>query len=619
MADKKFLGLGFSFAANDKGLEKKLKSIRAQVRGINDGLSTLSRRSTKASSSLTKVRGPFISRGMQSSRRPMATHRSGSTAASHRTPTTPHQPASQNVRLSDLLGNGGIESKLTSDHQKAFGKVQKVLGKSGTKSMLAHIEDMVVTLDKDGKISEKSMHRMVENAAFFAKYSMSASKSLRTLKAAFLGVKDWVSDIAHNVKHTLATLGVDFEKIIPPQVQAAFGLVKSVLGGPINLMQRGLGFKGRGKHDTLKGLLQDMMNKKNDKKGIFGNLLGILGKLASMVGTILAGAIGLLTGAVLGFVSMFGEGETAKVFKKIGDFLLKPVEFLGEKLGEAGKFLSEKFMDLVEFISKPFKGLSDRMGKVGEYFEEKFGQLGEFTESVTEGVGSLWEKTVGKVSGFITDAVEGAARIFEDISKIPIVGRLFELGGALGKLAGFIADFLIVGEAVWDVIKAFRQSTSASDFFKKAMENLAKSFNDLFFGLPNLISNAIGKIFDWVTGKIAASRFGSLLGLTKDSAPDFVSPSKKYLFDPTAEKTAPIGDAASDPTQSLADQITAGNKDHSDLLTKQNDLLQQILDAMSGKNGSGNLNIRVTTDDRAFAAKVQSQEMKEMGSLGMHN
>src|SRR6185295_5386148 len=61
MPNKRFLGLGFTFSATDRGLEKKLLGIQSALSGIADSLKAINSDAEGVSTSIGSIKAPRMS------------------------------------------------------------------------------------------------------------------------------------------------------------------------------------------------------------------------------------------------------------------------------------------------------------------------------------------------------------------------------------------------------------------------------------------------------------------------------------------------------------------------------------------------------------------------------
>jgi hypothetical protein len=481
MANKRFLGLGFTFAATDKGLEKKLKGIKNTLQDIEESLSSISSSSNKAGQALGKMN--VTSSSSSSSGGGQKSSRSGRHSAADVQARYERMFSKSTSGLFDTVSD--LFEKMNKESQGSLKSLKEsmesVFDKDNLRTWEKNLNGMRIALDNTGQISARSMKNILEMTKGWAETNDQMSHFLKNFNSFRKGLeifRKYLSEVRGALGDFFDSIGVDFSKIIPSQFKAMFkvvdvavlkplksifsSLAESIFGKMQKSYQEKLTEKllktigtKLGSNTTIQALLQSMLkameaNKPEERKGFWKSLFGPILKVLSLVLIPFA----LLAGAIKGF-------------KATSEFL------------RVGKLFS--------WLEKPLK-------PVVKLFEALGKKLGWLSKTIT------W---VGEHLGAFSKFLEGAK----------FLGVFFKVGKFFGK---WIAWPLLVADALWQIYKAARDATSVLDFLNKAFWNLADSFT---LGASTLIKDS---------GKEVINKAGHWLGsffkkkeeqLVKDTRP----------------------------------------------------------------------------------------------------
>lgn len=496
--NKRFLGLGFSFAATDKGLEKKLKGIQKALAGINEELDTMGKSSSSSSRAMSKMKQPKGSRPRQAAServtRERAFHPKSDKTAEQANKLTDQQPKLTTKLFQDALDDLSKADTAFMDRLfSSFGNNKDLI-----EAFTRQSESLKVVLDENNNLTEESRKGLKRYADLFVQRQKSVDKSLgkisEKVRGVFLAISNYAKNLKGSVETFLRTMGVDLSGMIPQQITAAFGVIKTALAPILSLpklfmksaqekllsksneklaaIDRQMAKLGRAigssKQDSVKKLLEKVVdNTQPQKKSLLDKLKDAFMKVFSSVGSVLgkllsplaglmkgAGAIGGAIGKALPMLGSLFKG-IAQIFTRFGGAALRVVSVvavLGSALFGFSSGISEHWERLRESFGNLFdatKGLVAALwGLVSEKLSPLFGIVGKITDSILSGIQkiapSLYE------AGISTFAVLGA--VLEDVGKllVKLITAPFQtiasgwknIGSLLGGLAADAADSL---------------------------------------------------------------------------------------------------------------------------------------------------------------------------------
>lgn len=519
MQNKRFLGLGFTFAAQDKGLEKKLVRIAALVDRINKGTGV------KSIGSGAGVAAASIASGASG----------GSRIASARTSGGRVKGGSRKSS-----GSGGFSVSSVSDLHAMVAKYASAMGSLGY-AFSKESEEYIKKSIKKGRKLDDISKSIVGNAEAFAQRYNVIKDRFETLKQVFTYISNWISNLGYSVEHFLGTLGVNLRDMIPKEFTAALGVVASLVA-PIGHGIKAAGGKllgmasQKGKDKVVdrvekvtdaignskslptvqKALstLVDVEEKKQSGKdeGMFGKLKNMFGKIP-FIGPILSGLIGGI-GKVIGPMMslgkwMFGLGKTLFSFGASAIKWLSSLEniiaFFENALVAAADFATSSIRFIFRMFRVGFKGFFEVLVPIIALAGAIVGFVSEIPNiwnAFTGFVGSLvdlgkalgsylftWlETSTGPIATFIKSVIVPA---FEMLAKA--LGWIFDIfktfGSSIGKLIGMTFDMgsILAQNATRSLNSAtaqMKKDTSPSDRMRMAVddsknqEQMAKNSDD---------------------------------------------------------------------------------------------------------------------------------------------
>lgn len=562
MPNKRFLGLGFTFSATDKGLEKKLKGIQSALSGITNSLNDISSASTSAKKSISQVGKVKTTKTKTSSlktsmpvrimnKRPILVKVSNidkvtkpSAAAQEKVKKVPSKVMSKkqwekafpgmtrhrkdlssasedtmlrgrSAYLAHLQGKGMGMADETEKIKKKFDKTATPLGKvfdklparskefvkiiedsfgsDLAKSFIVQAKDIRVNVDKMGNLTLESMQKLVKTAMQVADASKEIEVRYKKIITVFNAIREWFSDVSSSAKNFLSTIGVDMSKIVPEQIKALYGVLRSALIKPLT---SGIKFMfgkmvqrraeklakaqlvslekvndklvmiserlGGSATDNLNAAIKGIKKELKPKKGIWDFL--------KTVGLELLGLIASPLALAAGFVVGFGEAlrwvikskymeKVVKLFENMYKYLSKTK--VGEVFGKIISRISEAFSRIINVISK------SKLGQVIAKIISKFEVFGPAISKVV----SVFTKIVGF------------------LAKSKIFMAIFKVGKIFGKA---IAWPLII----YDVIKGIYDGLNeGKTLIEKIVLSLWHVFDNLLVGIPGAIADFGKKIF----------------------------------------------------------------------------------------------------------------------------
>lgn len=285
MLNKRFLGLGFSFTANDRGLEKKLMSIKSAMDGIAASMKTVNDIGGSAKFSGFKKATPEKTRVGQRSAKP----------TSSKVDFQQHQPE----MFKDIFCESIVAEKVS-------------LGK-GASVFSGLVEGLGKDRVKRRQVGEKGITNLDE---------------VRFVKSLGRAIKFWSQETSHAFSRFADSIGFRIRDLIPDQIAAAFGLIKAAFLKPLwsgtkkllgfgsgktvdrifTLMKKIYGSLSSERDSIQKNTARTATNTKTKKEqGFFGKLFGKVGgffsKLFSPIKTALIVASSFMLGQLKKVVS----------------------------------------------------------------------------------------------------------------------------------------------------------------------------------------------------------------------------------------------------------------------------------------------------------------------------
>lgn len=477
MPNKRFLGLGFTFTATDKGLEKKLSSVSSLLTDISDELDTVNKK-FKSFGSAVPNRKKAQSQSARPAARPQAQSRKRGGATRPSPMMQSFQPQTENKFSFDY--DLGME-KLGKESQKFVDNLAGKLGKQGFAFKESLIKESGLFTDQFGELTQESEKKLIGVALQYSKTTAAVlgdfkklGKALQLIGATTL---EYLSDVKDSFGNFLGSLGLHLNEIIPPQFMAFGKLLKTVIGGPLvglfkgakNLIKKPFAKKTEeqqgalekdlkgtkifasvdkklGKNTKSESLyaktaeLVDIEKEKKveEKQGVLGKIGSMLKKLLMSPFTLIAGAASLLW---KGLSALFSPLKTLRaIFSGVSSFLEGP---FGKALKGFGRGFGELLAEVAVFGSAIYgfvKGIIATKEEWGEFFTG----IGDIAKSVWGLMKSLFSSATGGIfdsllaanpvlDSFVT-ALKGVA---EFLLNLPML-LLKTIASGFENIAGFL-------------------------------------------------------------------------------------------------------------------------------------------------------------------------------------
>ena len=477
MPDKTFLGLGFSFAAEDKGLEKYLQSVKGLVSDISSGVDGLGKSSKKFRGFTQAAGGTSGSRGKARPRNqnyqknyqntPRTTRRQNFQGK-----TSDRQERKESVAKDTFENLGDKVSKFSKHWTDSFGKIFK--GKDFDRFQ-QNLMQVTAAIDKQGHISLGTQLRVLQAAKEVAKEArvFAGFRDILGTTGKYMGhIINQANEIFDNTEVFLQSIGMDFRKMIPPQFSAAAKLAKSIFMIPVKIGKFfGKEIINASDKSHQKNLLKGLKSiEKKLGRSAGGSKNNVLARLQSIDEKTFksekgGGSLGNLLGAGL-FVAMAGT-----------------LAYFSDKV----KYAIQIFDGIIKAVAgfnwlKKFESVGSAFDKIGAYIRESkvvkwFDGIGEF---------------LGKAGSKIMEGIRM-------LSKLPIVGNLFtalegliKIVGVGGKIFGklFSWPVALLLDTTMAFIDALKEGGTWPEIIGKTILN---GLDNFFFHLPSLLGKAIGK------------------------------------------------------------------------------------------------------------------------------
>lgn len=662
MPNKRFLGLGFTFTATDKGLEKKLTSVSSILSDINEELDQVNSKFGKMNqlfkgSSKKKSGTSSASDRRPSGGRPSKTRQSkldqvipvhvmnfsdlkkGTFISGTKSPMKESGP-NQRINLEE---DDQLHKLSTTSHQ-VFSDIQKTLGKNNL-AFRDSIKDSMFELDSLGNFTEKSildLHRYAKSSSdSVAKSNKEMSLLGKRIPLVFATIKEYLSDVGENAEHFLSSLGLNIRELIPPQISAAFKLVKSVLAGPAKMMKslimkpfekkqeatktetdkniRKILFHSQqtnqklGRNTKADNIFQktsdllDVEKKKQDEKpGVFGKIGDFLKKLLFSPFTLLTAGAGLLWKA---FKMLTSPVQT---IGKLFNFFKGPLSMASEAFGSLGEILSNVAKPFLEIAAEiavfgaAIFGFVKGILKTKEEWKSFFTGIFDLGKSIFNLVGAVFNKVVGKIGDIINDfmaahpAVKGFVDGVSDIAK--------SIGSGLADAFKNIIDGAIAfGKALFELPVTLIKMIAAG------WENIA--------GWLGVGAGMLGKTFTGLSKTVDEYTKTVQTPMKPSANPSIAQPIAPGLptpkgVDPTDNRVQGLRDDIALKQQT--DQIKNSETQIS-LMQQQNGILGNMLNYFQNSQGAGadqKVQVNINSDARKQGIFMQKVETEAHGFAG---
>ena len=555
MAAKRFLGLGFTFTATDKGLEKKLKSLSGLVKDINSGLKALSANADDAGKSVGKMPMPKGSQKSQNVSNAIKEKEKESLIprASQSVTKIIDDKVSENMMPKSAMENiaamavEGANKSVTSDEKlnvsveppksdksegkignefkKTFDEQKKSIKSLLTKDLIEDFQEGVIdSFDKAinksqrlGKSFEDSLRAGVFAASeTLEEFSKVKLESLQVRKY-FDAIGNYLGRVKDSFENFLDSIGINLRQLIPKEVVAAFGVLKTLVEPLATFIKSSLK-KGAEFVLTKIGTNQTRIAKQN---------LAIAKQQLSAIEKSLVAAYDPSSGAIK-VQSDDGQSKEKKkgLFSRILD-ALKGALFGGLTAVGAGLlWLGSKLMKfkliakIVSYLAVPFDKLKDIVSKMPKVFSRLkasvVSYLGMFKNVIKEVVLGFLRLGAIKFTGIALGILALGASIFS-IGKVLWDGR--------DKIFGFFSELgttiSLVGSLLFDSLSvAFAPVTKfLSPVFDSLVSGL-KSLGDsigltsiTFTSISDAIIGAVKAVVEFFTKTIGSVVGGKIVSL----------------------------------------------------------------------------------------------------------
>lgn len=259
MSAKRFLGLGFTFSAVDKGLEKKLRTISGLVKEINSGMKDVGSVGAK---SMKMASGDFQPKAQRSSR--LVTQGRFSARPGY-------QPSSEAARPSFEPKKPGPSKVFdASIFQKELNDTLTGLSGGLRKNIADQFAQTYASSLRANKDQRKAYMDAVNAASKVSGSMKTASLESTAIYHVFKYASNYISKTLSSFESFLDTLGINLRNLVPKELVAAFGVLKTLVS-PLGDAVKGLFRKGTDAVISRFGKLQVSRlneNIKNQKRGL---------------------------------------------------------------------------------------------------------------------------------------------------------------------------------------------------------------------------------------------------------------------------------------------------------------------------------------------------------------
>lgn len=551
--NKRFLGLGFTFTAQDKGLEKKLTKIAELMERIN-----------KASGS-----------GSVGSASGGATMRS----------------AGAEARASHEKSPKIQTAKLASENMEYLrGVVKKyvdVLGKDTGEDFRKSSEQLLIEAKRRRRTSDSVLLNLIENAEKFSKSADNLGPKFDALRRVFVYIKSWVGEISKSVENFLDVLGLRIRDLIPKEFLAALGVVKSTLA-PVGAMFKNvfssmmksstekfragisagvervtkdispdteevMGTLGSSKSiPTIQKMLYWMLNKQDEDKkkpGIFDKF-----KNLPLIGGLITAGV-----AIWSFIKKMKFITTvANWFSKLGSV------FEGFRITELFATLGRA----LRLVAKPFQ-------LMGELFIEVIAPLTALAATFIGFSKEMWNQKDKIIEWF-----NSVGTLFSSIAKYLMTYIKVKFAPVIEIIDSFIVQPMkVVGEVLWGIVKLFW------NVFEMFGKNIAK---------------LVGGVFD-------ISSF-----LNRETA-SFIDKQTAELKKEGSVPTRKMQDAINGKNEHIKDQIDVTSK-LSDKIGRLSDNFETLL--QTGALSKQSVDINIKTKPKEIEYQMRQNEIAQQLRAG---
>lgn len=562
MQNKRFLGLGFTFAAQDNGLEKKLVRIAALMDRIG-----------KSASSVNGLGG---SSGGGSSSYAAASSRSsgssGGSSGSRKSSGTYSKPMAPKDDIGTL-------------HQ-IIKKYTNALGNDVGAAYKSDMEKLVKKSIGEGRATDRIVTDLTKNAEGFSKSATPLAKNFKIMQRVFGYISNWISSIGSSIGNLLGTIGINLHDIVPKEFTAAMGVLKSALAplghGAKNLVSKATGGLLKKDQDKVASRVDKVTQAIGDSK----SLPTIQKALAELVG----------------FEEAKSSPDIKSPFSKFNKWLAE-LPLIGPLLSGLSSSIGKVFSSILAFGS----------GLIGAvvYIKTWVQSLTGWMKAIDVGAGDIlvsWARLAGEILFLGLAAYGFGKELFNSIDSIK------NFGGALLNLGGVFIDYV---KTWW--------MTSTSPFVAGIKENLTPAFTFLA-SVATELTDCLKGLFDavmWVISKLNPVSLGQNIAKMVALSFDFGSLLSDTVANGLAASTQQMKNSAVSPSSAMRDsvmnsknqeEIASNTKDHLEETKRTNDLLQQMIDQ---KTSGGSFDVNIRTKPKEFEATIKRNQTLDAVSAGV--
>jgi len=202
--NKRFLGLGFTFSATDKGLEKKLKNIKNLFQDINLSTGGMAK-------SIPKIKIDNVKVEKERAR----------------------LSSSQNIKTGIIRDEKPEKEKIGKDNLKKATDIADAYTKALGDEFGPAYKKMAFDIIKDGIESGRSIDsiikRLKDGAEKSAESATKMSTQFKIIERVVGYIRNWSKDVINRFETFLDTLGINLRDLFPKELTAAFGVLGALV------------------------------------------------------------------------------------------------------------------------------------------------------------------------------------------------------------------------------------------------------------------------------------------------------------------------------------------------------------------------------------------------------
>jgi len=546
--NKRFLGLGFTFNATDKGLEKKLTNVRNLFRDINKLSGGAAQNTSKMKFSGPK--GTKYSGGLSGSS-------SVSSGSKQRKSSGISTPSSDDDNFKKLSQIGAMYTKaLGKDVGAAYAKEAGILIDKGIKR---------------GRSVADITEQLKRNAEDFSKAAIFLKKEFEAIQRISQYLKKWSSEVINKFEDFLGAVGVNLRDMIPKELTAAFGVMGALARPLKDFVTKSI----KGASDQITKMYQEKLINNVD------NVSLAIGQDPSKMN---------LQQGVNAIFDWLSKSSSAKVGKSSkGMSAAQSIPFIGPLIGLFGK-LYNAIRDSVLWII----GLGKAVYDFSKWMRFLYADVPIVSELFTalRGFGSWIGKSIIPIIA-LSGAVYGFVKEIGNW-KDSFVSMFSGIGSLFSAIKDYLFTWLkITFQPVTDVI-----STTVTPIFEM-LGGVVKALWDVFAMFGKNFAKVVGMVWD-ITGSLAKSAATDVRTATQEM----------QLKNKVVSPQSPVGQQSMDNLSNQ--KASAENTGMLvDLAKKQNDLMNSLLEKMDEKGIQGPNAVKHEVFIRTNPKEIQAQVRRE--------